>query len=285
MKVISKNLSINQVPIKVHGISTGKIRIKEKAINTSNPGTLTSLLTFRSKTWGTWMPIWTWVIEHPEGNFLIDLGETSKVHDPAYFKPLGGLMNYYFTKQMRFEVKREDELDLQLPKIGLSPDMIDRVILTHLHIDHTGCLNSFPKHSIEVNKVEKDKPHGIFEKLFPETFKPEYLSLDEPYEMFDNSISLTEAKDMRLLHTPGHTFGHSSVLLKTDQGDLLFAGDLVYFEEQLKGDKFSATIASKKLTIESIEKVKKYAQKHDMVFLPSHDQEAGKKLEGMLFLK
>lgn len=284
MQTTSQSLTINQVPIKVHGISTGKIRIKEKAINTIRPGTLTSLLTFGSKRWGAWMPIWTWVIEHPEGNFLIDLGETSEVHEQTYFKPLGGLMNYYFTNQMDFEVSREDELDIQLEKIGLRPEKIDRVILTHLHIDHTGCAHHFPKHTFEVNKLEKEKPHGIFEKLFPKSFQAKYLSLEESYETFERATALTNAQDMWLVHTPGHTFGHSSVLLKTDQGDLLFAGDLVYYQEQLNGDKFSATIASKKLTQESIARVKAYAAKYDMVFLASHDPEAGKKLNDMILL-
>lgn len=285
MERISQELSIKGVPIKVHGISTGLISLKEKAVNVKNPGMLSLLPTFFSKKFAPMMPIWCWLVEHPEANILIDLGETSKVHDEGYFRVLDAVSSYYFRTQMKFDVKREDELDVQLKELGFAPADIDRIILTHLHLDHTGCLEYFLNHSIEVNKLENEKPEGVFPQLFPEGFSPLYVELDEDYEIFGKCRYLTEDKSMLMLPTPGHSYGHSSILLKTDQGEILFAGDAVYYEEQLAADRFSATVANKEMSIASIAKIKEYARKHKMVFLPSHDQDARRKLEAMEYLE
>jgi len=285
MERITKELSIKGVPIKIHGISTGLISLKEKAVNVKNPGMLSLLPTFFSKKFAPMMPIWCWLVEHPEGNILIDLGETSKVHDPAYFKVLDAVSSYYFRTQMKFDVKREDELDMQLKELGFTPKDIDRVILTHLHLDHTGCLEYFLNHTIEVNKLENEKPEGVFPQLFPEGFSPIYVELEEDYEVFGTCRYLTEDKSMLMVPTPGHSYGHSSIILKTDQGEILFAGDAVYYEGHLAADRFSATVANKEMSIASIGKIKEYARAHKMVFLPSHDQDARRKLEYMEYLE
>lgn len=285
MERITKELSIKGVPIKVHGISTGLISLKEKAVNVKSPGMLSLLPTFFTKKFAPMMPIWCWLVEHPEGNILIDVGETSKVHDPDYFKVLDAVSSYYFRTQMKFDVKREDELDIQLKELGFTPADIDRLVLTHLHLDHTGCLEYFLDHTIEVNQVENEKPEGVFPQLFPEGFSPVYVSLEDEYEIFGSCRYLTEDKSMLMVPTPGHSYGHSSILLKTDQGEILFAGDAVYYEEQLSADRFSATVANKEMSIASIGKIKEYASKHQMVFLPSHDADARRKLADMVFLE
>ena len=281
MKQFTKELTLNSVSIKIHAISTGKIALKSKAMHVKNPGIWSTLMAFRDKKWAEWMSIWCWVVEHPEGIFLIDTGDIADVNDTNYYKQLGGLMNYYFTKQMRYEIERKDEIDIQLNELGLKASDIDKIFLTHLHVDHTGGLKYFEGTPIFVNRLEEDKPHGVHKQLLPKWFEPTFLDLDAPFEGFSKSAYLTKDKTMLLVHTPGHTFGHSSILLKTDEGWILFAGDLVYNEEQIKGEGFSATIANKKDTLTSLKEVKNFAKSHKLVFLPSHDVQAVEKLDKM----
>ena len=284
MKQFTKELTLNGQPIKIHAISTGKIGLKSKAMHVKNPGTWSTLMSFRDKNWAEWMSIWCWVVEHPEGTFLIDTGDTAEVNEPNYYKSLGGLMNYYFTKQMRYQIERKDEIDVQLKELGLQTSDIDKILLTHLHVDHTGGLKHFEGTPALVNRLEEDKPHSVFKQLLPSWFEPTLVDVDAPFEAFSKSAYLTEDKTMLLVHTPGHTFGHSSILLKTDEGWILFAGDLVYNEEQVKGEGFSATVANKKDILKSLGEVKAFAKNHKLVFLPSHDVQAVEKLDKMIGL-
>lgn len=284
MNRYTKQLTLDNKPIKIHAISTGKIALKSKAIHVKNPGFGRTLMSFRDKNWAEWMSIWCWVVEHPQGVFLIDTGDTADVNEPNYYKSLGGLMNYYFTKQMRYQIERKDEVDMQLKELGLKTTDIDKIFLTHLHVDHAGGLKHFEGTPTLVNRLEEEKPHGVYKQLLPDWFEPTLVDLDKSFKAFSKSTYLTKDKSMLLVHTPGHTFGHSSILLKTDEGWILFGGDLVYNEEQIKGEGFSATIANKKDTLRSLQEVKQFAENHKLVFLPSHDVAAIEKLDKMIGL-
>ncbi|MEM8909351.1 MAG: hypothetical protein AAGD05_16005 [Bacteroidota bacterium] len=89
---------------------------------------------------------------------------------------------------------------------------------------------------------------------------------------------MTQTDDLFLVGTPGHTYGHASVLLKTDQGDLLFAGDVVFHQDQLLQDRFGGTNVSFKKAKATYGKIKQFAQHHPLIFLPSHDANAGNRL-------
>lgn len=285
MNITTKELSIKGVPVKIHAIPTGSLAIKKAAMNTKNPGMLKTLLTSFNREFTEWLPVWCWVIEHPEGIFLIDTGEISEVNNPDHFKPLGALMNFYFRKQMKFNIKRNDEIDQQLQQIGLTTTAIDKVVLTHLHIDHADGLKHFPDTPIVVSQLEWDTKHGVFPQLLPSWFAPEKVELNHRFDLFDKAHYITEAKDLVMVHTPGHTHGHCSVVLQTDQGIILFAGDVVYYEQQFFDLIFSATIASYKDSVKTCQKIKQFATNNAVVFLSSHEQTPGEKLKQMRTLE
>ncbi len=77
------------------------------------------------------MSVWVWLIEHPEGTFLIDTGLSSDVNRKGYFRELDFVSRYYFEKQMKFGISREEEIDKQLKQLGVEVKSIDKLILTH----------------------------------------------------------------------------------------------------------------------------------------------------------
>jgi N-acyl homoserine lactone hydrolase len=281
----SIELTINKIPVKIHAISTGSVAVKTKFSESKKTGVLAKLDFIFDKKFTEWMPIWIWVIEHSEGIFIIDTGENTNIQTPDYFKCSGVFANWLNRAMFRFKISREQEIDKQLLKLNIKPKEVKAVLLTHLHLDHIDGLKHFPGTKIIVNKLEWEKPYGDLPKLYPHWFKPELIELNEQYECFDNACFLTIAKDLIALHTPGHTNGHMSILLKTDNCHILFAGDMCYNQNQLLTNRFAGVNVSHSKAGDTYKKIKSLAKISKLVFLPSHDIKAGKRLKGLVTLK
>ena len=282
MSIISKEIvALNGIDkIKIHGLRIGKLAVKKSVLNSKKPGLLSTLLSFRDKEFGDWLPIWAWVIEHPEGTFLIDTGLSSDVNQQGYFKPLDFISRYYFEKQMIFEITREEEIDYQLKKIGIEVKSINKIVLTHLHIDHVGGLKHFPNIPILVNAKEWKTKDGAFPKLFPPNINIQPINLDRKYELFEGAHYLTKSKDLVMIPTPGHTRGHVSIALIADKKKVyLFGGDVAYTRKRLMDKTFSATINNQKENAESCDKILELAKKLNIIFLPCHDLDNVQRLE------
>jgi glyoxylase-like metal-dependent hydrolase (beta-lactamase superfamily II) len=280
----SAHFTINNVHVKIHAISTGMVSVKTKYRDNSQSGLLAKLDFVVDQKFTEWMPIWVWVVEHPEGIFLIDTGENANVNDADYFRSSGWFANWAYKSLFRFDVKREDEIDIQLQKLGIRPKDLKAVLITHLHLDHTDGIRHFPDTRICVHKNEWKKPSANLPKLYPTWFKPELIELPYQYEEFDQACYLTTSKDFIAIFTPGHTNGHISFLLKTDQGNFLFAGDICDYQEQLLGNHFAPANVSLAKSKDTYRKVKSLAKRSRLVFLPSHDCQSAERLKNLDFL-
>lgn len=274
-------LTINRQKIKVHGFSTGAVKVKTKFLEASKKGLFAQLDIILNRAFTEWLPVWVWVIEHPEGIYVIDAGITNNTMNPTYFKALGFFSNWVNTTLFKFKVSRQEEIDKQLESINISTNSIKALILTHLHIDHILGIKHFPEAEILVNRMEWNKPSGDVPKLYPQWFQPVLSDLDEKYGTFNNARYLTKAKDLVLIHTPGHTHGHCSVLLNTDQGNILFAGDICYYQQQLFNDKYAGANISAGEIKDTYKRVLAFAAQSKLIFLPSHDKEAAMRLEAL----
>src|SRR5690606_18594034 len=83
-------------------------------------------------------PILCYLVEHPEGHFLVDTGDTWRNSAPGY---LPG-WNPFF-KQVSIKVAPHEEIGPRLLAMGIDPADVT-VVLTHFHHDHTGGLDHFP---------------------------------------------------------------------------------------------------------------------------------------------
>ena len=282
MDIITKEIgAANGIDkVKIYGLKIGQLAIKKSALNSKRPGIVSTLMSFKDKEFGEWLPVWTWLIVHPEGTFLIDTGLSADVNQKGYFKGIDVVSRYYFEQQMKFEISSSEEIDEQLKKIGVKPESIDKIILTHLHIDHVGGMKHFPKTPILVNEKEWKTKDGAFPKLFPSNLNIQPLKLASRFESFEKCHYLTKGKDLIMIHTPGHTRGHTSVALISKENWLyLFGGDVAYSSLRLLNKTFSATIKSFKENSESCHKIIQLSKKMKMVFLPTHDIENVERLK------
>jgi len=265
-------------PVTICAISTGTVSMKTRAhtIRHSNfARRLFDVITDKNFTGD--LPVYCWLIEHPEGRFLIDAGYDSRVNNPGYFRQANALERWFSSTQVTTKVKKSEEAVNQLSQIGITPDDIDAVIFTHLHVDHVGDVPKMRNAKFVVNEVELQNNSHAF--LLPDWFSPVKVKLqNERVGEFSRTFPLTAAGDMHLVATPGHTKGHCSILLETDQVDILFAGDVVYDTDQLTNNTLSAP-NDKKSSMESYRMIKTHGMNRPLIVLPSHDEKSVKSLE------
>lgn len=275
---VTIELSTKGRPLRLHLVSTGVVSVKRRYREARSRGPAALLDFMFDNRFTEWLPIWVMVVEHPDGTFLIDTGEIAAVMDPDYFRPSGLVARWFDRSQFKFNVHRADEIDAQLAALDIQPAQVKTIVLTHLHFDHTDGLKHFPGTRVLVGDLEWKKPYGTLRRLWPQGFQPVAVPLDCPYEMFERTYALTGAEDLLLVHTPGHTWGHASVLIKTDAGPILFAGDVCYSQDQLLQDKYTGANASHRQAHDTYERIKAFARHEPLIFLPSHDPEAPERL-------
>jgi N-acyl homoserine lactone hydrolase len=118
---------------------------------------------------------------------------------------------------------RDRTLASQLARLGVKPEDVTYVAVSHTHGDHVGNLDAFPKSTLLIQELEHQPAMAASPRPFSGDRKVELLSADR--DVFGDG-SLT------LLSTPGHTPGHQSLLVKLPKtGALLLTGDLVHFQQ------------------------------------------------------
>lgn len=269
--------------MKVHAISTGTVRVTERQRRGAGPGPLRPLLTMADRNWTDPLPIWTWAIEHPEGVIVVDTGDTARTSEAGWFPR----WHPYFKLAVKLSVRPEEEIGPQLRERGIEPGVVRKVVLTHMHTDHVGGVSHFPDSEILLSTAEHRIATGSLGKLrgflphrLPGWFAPTLIDFKpEPFGPFPESFPLTEAGDVRVVPTPGHTPGHVSVVL--DEGDRLvfFAGDTSYNQELLVDDVLDGVAPDPKAARQTMARIRELAAQRPTVYLPTHDPQAGERLD------
>lgn len=272
--------------VKVHALCTGTVATKTAFRTRKGGSTFAKVNILLDSHFTEYMPIWVWVIEHPEGTIVIDTGEVAAAMDVNAHLAKESAMSRFMAKSIcKFNVTENDALLHKLNTINLRPENVRLVALTHLHQDHTDGLLFFPKTEIVVNEFEFKHPYSNLPTTYPTWFKPRLVNyINNRVEVFDQAFPLTTSEDVLYIPTPGHTRGHSSVIFKTDDFDLFFAGDITYNQDQLVKDELAGVNIDYSKTKTTYLKIKTYAAQRPTLYLPSHDGLAGQRLLERKFL-
>ena len=95
------------------------------------------------------VPVMSFLVDHPRGRLLFDTG----VHCQARLDPIGRLGE---ERSRRLAVKsgEGDDVVPQLARLGLKPDDVRYVANSHLHFDHCGGNEFFPRATFLVQRAE-----------------------------------------------------------------------------------------------------------------------------------
>ena len=269
--------------MKIHILQTGSSKLKRSFINGKVKSIFRKLNIIFDKHLDADCPYFNYLIEHPEGLILIDTGESVHSLKREYYT----FLSWNFIKNVsKISIKREDEIDYQLKKIGYAPEDVKKVIITHLHQDHIGGLKYFPNAEIFVSKKDYLSAYkmgasisGYIRKMWPKNFAPKLIEfLKDKYLPFNESYFFTEAKDVIIVPTYGHSSGNISVILKDKQKNFLFCGDSTFREELFLKEKVDGVCSDYKKSKDSINKMQEFCKINPTILLPSHDPGAKNRL-------
>ena len=260
--------------MRIHILQTGTVAIKQvqqQGRESGNP--VVNILLDRR--WTEPLPIYAFVIEHPEGLIVVDTGETARVAEPGYFP----WWQPYYRLGLQEWVQPAEEIGPQMRALGFDPNDVRWVLLTHLHTDHAGGLAHFPRAEHLVSPREYADARGIaglirgyLPNRWPNWFRPTLIELQpEPVGPFPASYPVTQAGDVRLVPTPGHTAGHLSVLVTTPELTYFLAGDASYTQALMLQQQVDGVSTDRATARQTLEQVYHYCHTTPTVYLPSHD--------------
>lgn len=214
------------------------------------------------------LSIHAWLVQIGGKNIIVDTGIGN-------FKP-------------RAFSKLFDQLDNpfleRLTQVGVHPDDIDMVLLTHLHTDHVGW--NTVKVGDQWIPTFKNATYYAPQKDLEFFFKPE----GEPRRMLfeDSILPLIVNNQLQVIHhegqqltdsirfepTPGHCEGHMAIRFSTANNELLFTGDIMHNQLQVRHSDVSSTFClDTELATATRNKLLDEAARKGTVLFPAHFRE------------
>jgi glyoxylase-like metal-dependent hydrolase (beta-lactamase superfamily II) len=93
-------------------------------------------------------------------------------------------------------------------------------------------------------------------------------------------MAITRRGDVHIVPTPGHTPDHVSVVVDGDPA-MFIAGDASYNQELLLARKLDGVSPNARIAQLTMDRIMNLARQRPLVYLPSHDANAERRLERM----
>ncbi|ALS78003.1 AhlS family quorum-quenching N-acyl homoserine lactonase [Planococcus kocurii] len=178
-------------------------------------------------------PVYTVLIDHPEGKILFDTACNPN--------SMGAEGRWGKVTQSLFPIDMPEECYLhnRLDELGVRPEDIKYVVASHLHLDHAGCLELFTNATIIVHE---DELNGALQTYARNTKEGAYIWGDIDAWIKSNlqwkTVKRTEdglqlAEGIKLLNFgSGHAWGMLGLQIQLPEtGGIILASDAIYTAE------------------------------------------------------
>jgi glyoxylase-like metal-dependent hydrolase (beta-lactamase superfamily II) len=162
-----------------------------------------------------------------------------------------------------------------MARLGVSPDTVSRIVVTHLHYDHTGNLDRFPDAELLVPARELDFWLGPLGRRGQFAHHTEEAELDLiRAAVADGRVRRLEggeeiADGVHALHLGGHSPGQMALAIFGTRDGVVLASDAVHFYDELEHERPFAVIADLAEMYEAYDDLREVAGGGHIV--PGHD--------------
>lgn len=155
-----------------------------------------------------------YLIRHGENYFLWDTGLPGELAGRS-------ADDGPFTLSLKIRIRD------QLARLGLRPEQVTLVGISHRHDDHTGQLPDFPKATLLIGAADFETLKARkSDRIAP------WVSGGGKVEKIDGDKDLFGDGSVVMLSLPGHTEAHHALLVRLPKtGPVLLSGDLYHFSE------------------------------------------------------
>ncbi|PTR27295.1 glyoxylase-like metal-dependent hydrolase (beta-lactamase superfamily II) [Luteibacter sp. OK325] len=209
-----------------------------------------------------------WLIKRGSNWLIWDTGvPESTLNDPKGWSTLPQLIVYHLDKT----------ISAQLSAIGLKPDDIQYVAISHTHGDHIGNVTLFPHSTILIQRVEyewissPDGPNPNVNQL--KALARKLMGSPKHLQLLDGITDVFGDGSVTLFPTPGHTPGSQSLLVHLrHSGFIILSGDVVHLAGNFRNDIVPTLNTDKAASIASMEKVKTMMGTYRAQLFINHDK-------------
>ncbi|MEZ5997795.1 MAG: N-acyl homoserine lactonase family protein [Hyphomonas sp.] len=214
------------------------------------------------------------LINHPKGRMLWDLGLPGMLVG-AGTQTIGSI----------FKVTMNKSITQQLADLGLTPEDIDYISLSHDHFDHIGQVDQV---SGATWIVQEDEYNDMFRPEGAPAPDPDLVPLWAPFrelkvQKIAGDYDVFGDGTVKIIELPGHTPGHSVLqLMMPETGPVLLSGDLYHRTESRELRRVPRFNWSEEKTLESMDKFEALATELGAKVIIQHESADIEPLGGVI---
>jgi glyoxylase-like metal-dependent hydrolase (beta-lactamase superfamily II) len=174
-----------------------------------------------------------------------------------------------------------------LARIGVAPESVSQIILTHLHYDHTGNVAAFPDAELVVPQRELDfwsspaAAHFQFAAIVEPDEVARVVQADRDGRVRRLQGSALVSPGISAICVGGHSPGQLVLVLDGRGGPVILASDAVHFYEELERDRPFEIFVDLEGMYRGYDTLRQLSEQPGAVLVAGHDPAVSERFPGL----